>query len=408
MPKVNGNMRNAFCRLSKYNHLTEDNKKLGLKAGDTFIYTKEDLLISLESWSKSKKIKYYLIEHNESEENLHYHLVLEFPNNSQCRFSTLKNKFPYGNIEPCGNVRTCVQYLVHMNHPEKKQYEWAEVKTNAPHKLEEYKLPGALSDNVKLKKLVERIIAGELKQYQIEEIDSDVYVKYQSKIKAAFEYRQKLVLKETNRNINIIVLQGPPRVGKSTFCKVYAKEKGKQICFSSSSNDFLQDYMGQEILCIDDMNFDNIPITDLLKILDPHSNTSIKSRYHNKLFSGETIFICTNIPIIKWYPDEDLILKRALFERITYVLDFQWLKYEGGPDMPLTDGKAEYTINKIKNIKEITTGYKLEYSKLKKTDDWTLISIDDDQVHIFDLTKYIDLTRDEKAGEDFLQEIKGI
>ena len=202
----------------------------------------------------------------------------------------------------------------------------------------------------------------------------------------------------------ISVLQGPPRVGKSTFCKVYARKQGLHVCSSSSSNDFLQDYQQEEVLILDDLNYHAISITDMLKVLDPHCKASIKSRYHNKLFCGEIIFICTNIPIIEWYPKEDPNLRKALFERITYVLDFQGLKYIDGPDKAIVDGKASYTVNKIKNNHELSRA-KIEYANLRKVDGWTLVSIDDDQKHIFDLTKYVDLTKDEKAGESFLQKI---
>ena len=54
----------------------------------------------LMSWTERKKdIRYYLIEHNEDENNRHFHIVLDFGDTAQARFSTLKKLFPYGDID---------------------------------------------------------------------------------------------------------------------------------------------------------------------------------------------------------------------------------------------------------------------------------------------------------------------
>ena len=45
----------------------------------------------------------------------------------------------------------------------------------------------------------------------------------------------------------------------------------------------------------------NVPIDDLLKILDNHTSSSIKSRFNNKVFNGYLIIITSSVPLSYWY-----------------------------------------------------------------------------------------------------------
>lgn len=175
----NKTMRTAFIRISEVNRAKVDNPELGVKAGDIVIYTLEDVLNILYAWLRTKKFVYYVIRHNnEKDENPHVHLVLVFPDNSTTNFKQLKRKFPYGDIETCqSKVRNCVRYLVHADNPEKIQYEWDEIVTNNKSKLEEYKLPGNTSLEVKTKIITDKILAGEIKEYEVEKIPPDIFAK---------------------------------------------------------------------------------------------------------------------------------------------------------------------------------------------------------------------------------------
>lgn len=316
-------LRNANIRLSALNIAHQDNDALAIKAGDTIEYSKEKIIKILEDWSESKDIKYYFAEHNENPENLHFHIVITFPNNSICTFKTLKAKFPYGLIESCKHsVKTCVQYLIHFNHPYKYQYQWSDIITNAPDRLEFYKIPGKATLEMKTNIIIDKILKGEIKEFEIDKIAPEIYVGNKHKIKDAFEYYLKKLQQNSDRNVQVFVLQGNPGTGKTTFCKVYAQNNNKSICFSSASNDPWQDYSMEDIFVYDDFNFDSVKIEDILKGLDPNNSSTVSARYRNKLFIGDTIFICTNIPITEWYKDANENHRKALFRRITCVLDF--------------------------------------------------------------------------------------
>ena len=410
MEDNNKKMRTAFIRVSAENHITVDNEKLGVKKGDIVKYTLDDILNTIDEWQTTKKFKYYLIEHNHIEGNKHWHIVLDFPSNSECDFNTLKNKIPYGQIDTCRTgVKNCVRYLVHADQPEKTQYPWDAIITNAPNKLEDYKIPGKTSVNAETQIIINKIISGEIKEFEIDKIPSDIYIKKKKDINRAFEYREKLLLKEPYRDVTIFCIQGSPRSGKSTFTKVWAKQYGKSICFSSSSNDPWQDYANQDVFVLDDFDYRSINIEDFKKILDPHNNTTNKSRYNNLLFTGETIVICTNTPITEWFPFADDSSREAIFERISFVLDFNKVNITNSPNsepslLPNYDGLALYTINKIM----ITN----EYEDIKDKDGKIIdrhriarLKQIDDKLHEFDLKKYVNIYADEAKNEVLLKQL---
>lgn len=377
------NMRSAIIRVSAINQINKDNDSISVKAGDYVIYTIGDIVATLDEWTKTKFFHYYVIAHNADLQNVHFHIVLEFTKTSQGKFSQIKQKFPYGQIDSCKyGVKTCVQYLVHMNNPEKVQYSWDDVITNSPERLVLYKVPGKTTLDMKTQSIISKILSGEIREYQIDQIDPDIYIKHSSRIKAAFEYRQQTIISNPCRDIMVIALQGPPRVGKSTFCREWAKKHGKSICFSSGSRDPWQDYKGQDVFVFDDFNYSSMTILDLLKALDPHNNTSASARYRNKLFLGDTIFICTNVPITNWYIGESLVLRDALYKRFARVLDFGDLQ---------DDGTVKYSINRI------------IYSDTNASKGFDPMQLQEvESVKTFDLKKYIQLDSDQFRVNEFV------
>lgn len=394
----NKNMRNAFIRVSAVNHIHEDSEKLGVKAGDVVKYTKDDILDILDNWCKTKPFSYYMAEHNE-EDNLHFHIVIEFRGNSQAKFLTIKSKLPFGHIDSCRHgVHACVRYLIHADNAEKHQYTWDDIITNNLGRLERYKQPTKYSEQIYVDKLVEQICSGAIREYELpDKIEPVLYVKYSTTFEKAFKLREKIVISNPNRNIIVCVLQGKSRVGKSTYVKSYAESLGKSVCLSSASNDAWQDYRGQDIFCYDDFNYKSTEIEDYLKALDPYNNTSIKARFHNRAFVGDAIFICTNIPITKWFTaDAGDSHRDALFKRINYVLDFTEFDEE--------KNISYYTVNRIirgdgysaitDDNDIVTTSY----------ENYKLEPIDKELRH-FDLNKYIDMTNNEMKNEEFLNNI---
>lgn len=390
-------MRSSMIRISAENIIKKEYKALDLKPGDVFHLEEEDILDILIDWSLDKDFSFYLIKHDNDPDNVHYHLVLQF--NHPTKFSTIKRKFPFGKIDKCKyGVKACVQYLVHMNNPEKHPYSWDDVITNNETRLENYKLPKGQTEKEKIEEILKKIATGEIKEYEIAKIDYRLYIKYASKIKKAFEYRQVIVANNPNRNLQVIVCQGPSRVGKSLFAKIYAEKNDKSICFSSSSNDPWQEYLGQDIFVYDDLDYSSNKIEDLLKAFDPHNLTSISARYKNRLFVGDTIFVCTNTNIADWYTWESDEHRKAFFARISCVLKFS----------KVDEGISSYTVNNIVNSGEwdfvkdswgSITNRKYSIMKFNPLDD---------KVREFNLNNYVDINADKIKTDNFISQLDNI
>ncbi len=398
---VNKKMRSVFMRISQNNKATQDNTELGVKAGDVVYFTFDDVTDDLEEWDKSKHFSWFAIEHNADPDNIHYHVVIKFEDNSTSDFEQIKSHFPYGQIDTCKNVKSCVQYLVHLNDPDKYQYDWKEVKTNAPDKLELYKIPGKATTDIRLQKTLDDIIAGKTREYEIGKIEPYIYIKYESKIKKAFEYRQQKLIANPNREVIVIFLQGPAGIGKSTFCKEWARKNNKSICLSSSSNDPWQDYKGQDVFVYDDCNFARTKIEDLLKAWDPHNNTTVSARYKNRLFLGDTIFVCSNTDITDWYKYSVPELRAALLRRVSKVLVFD--RNIDDPILPHIDDPnvpAFYTVNEIKE-----TGVKESYAGTQGHEfyywEYTLQQIGEPRP--YDPKKYFSDITDQQRADEFIK-----
>jgi len=423
--KPDKSMRTAIIRVSAVNNVNVENEKLGLKIGDVVEYKKDDILNTLDEWSKTKPFYYYMIEHNENSENIHFHIVIEFKNKSQCRFSTLKFKFPYGHIDTCRfGVHACVRYLTHIDHPAKFQYSWDEVITNSISKLEKYKQNTTYSENLYVDKIVEQICSGVIKEYQIpEKIEPSIYVKHKSTIMNAIDFYIRKHIANPDRNLTVWICQGKPRVGKSLFAKIWAKKHNKSICFSSGSRDPWQDYKGQDVFVFDDFNFEGEKIEDYIKIFDPHNNTTVNSRYRNKNFLGDTIIICTNTPTIEWFSNADDLLREALFKRISYVLDFEDFKMIYPPENKTAceDGMTRYSVNRIANLsserdEDIREVYRKKY-KVCSGRFLKCVEVEDEYFsctpvyHYFDLKKYIappTTSVMEEKDKEFIEDISEI
>lgn len=406
-------MRTAFIRVFLFNHILKDNEEQKVKKGDIVPYTVEGINKTLDDWTASKKFDYYMIRHDG--DNPHVHIVIEFSKKSPCAFTTLKNKFPWGHIVTCKNVRSCVRYLTHIDDPDKKQYDWSEVKTNNPERLEERYKPDVDIFNVDT--VVDMILSGEIKQYEWEKIPFEVYSSGYYRINKAFEYVENRLITNPNRNIEIYVFQGSPRVGKTTFCKAFAQKRGKSICFSSSSRDPWQDYKGQDIFVYDDFDYTKIDIEDFKKALDPYTNTTMSRRYRNTLFTGDTIIICTNIPITEWFQYSDDRSREAVFKRINYVLDFKsYDELTENTELSIidlseiseySDGASYFTINKLVPTDEYKTAYDKNGNVADNYRIWNLKSTDE-KIHEFNLKNYIDTTDNEKKRADFINFIEDI
>lgn len=124
-------------------------------------------------------------------------------------------------------------------------------------------------------------------------------IKYKRDIDNAYNIRDERVQKEVDRQMDVMYFCGQSGTGKSTLAKSIARDKGYDIFVSGSSNDPLQGYLGQECIILDDIRGSDWKINDLLKMLDNHMNSLVKSRYSNKLLNDCKLIILTSVQTIE-------------------------------------------------------------------------------------------------------------
>lgn len=291
-PQKDTLMRTAFIRVSKENKTGEDKN-------DLVTYTKEQIKDTLDLWAFESGLTYWFIEHNPDEEdnNTHFHIVIKFKTNS--RFSTIKSKFPYGHIEPIlSTVKKTVQYLVHLNHPEKLAYKWEDIITNGGD-LSEFKTLSRSQQEVHLQRIIGKIESGEINMQNVElNTPIDIYSKHTNVINNALKYKMRIQEADIkNKKLHVIYMFGPSRVGKSEFAWNYCKSlyPNEDPCLSSNSNDPLQDYKGEKCLIWNDFRDSQFKFTDLLTFIDPYYRSSGNSRYYNKRFLGDVLIFTSTV-----------------------------------------------------------------------------------------------------------------
>jgi Plasmid replication protein len=315
-------LRTAFIRVTSVNET-----QTGI-----VLYNLGDIENKLSGWSTSTGMTYWFIKHNpdletysgeeDYENKEHFHIVIKFKN--PMPFESIKKRFPYGNIQSARNVKDAVQYLVHANDKTKEQYSWDSIISNSENP-DLYKFD---EDAKTLEWVFEEIDAGRIREYnQFTEIPPEIWRNNRQKIENALLYFRERICMDKHRNIVVRFVGGSTGFGKTTLAKRYCEGKNMSYCISSSSNDALQDYKGEQVLILDDLRDDSFSFHDLLKILDNHTKSSARSRYHNKAFIGETIIITSSVPLKDWYKDISAEDRRQLFRRIkcVYEMEDDWI-----------------------------------------------------------------------------------
>ena len=182
----------------------------------------------------------------------------------------------------------------------------------------------SLSMTDELEQILQDIADCKIRRFNMSEFVSvQMYSKYRTRIENAFRYRDVQFMVNPRRDIQVIFVTGDTGCGKTVFAQKAFCSGYQGVCVSSSSNDPLQDYTDQDVLILDDLRDDDFKFQDLLKILDPHTGSSVKSRFNNKIFMGKCIIITSYKKLSDWYskvPDE---AKRQLYRRISLYVEVE-------------------------------------------------------------------------------------
>lgn len=236
----------------------------------------------------------------------HWHIMIRFKRpvqtESLCKWFGIKSNM-IGYI--LGTFGDAVAYLTHRNKPEKYQYLDEEIKSNYDFKVEVEKALSKKKASQRKEEIIELIRSGIVREYNYTEyITALEYDKFKRAIDNAFTYRRD-TLKSLDRHMNVIYIYGGSGTGKTTYAKQLATNKGLSCYISSGSNDPLDGYKGQDCLILDDIRPGDFLLSDFLKILDNNTQSTVKSRYKNKLLECQYLIVTTSFDIPVFF---DLLL----------------------------------------------------------------------------------------------------
>lgn len=258
-------------------------------------YFKGDVQEIIKSHKTIKQWAYIL--HDKDDTANHYHIYLNFGTSG---VDTKQVGEWFGlqesQVEKIkGRKTNALEYLTHSDNKQKYKYQYSpsEVIANFDFETE----------------ITNSKILGDFKNFsyaeQLEYVESlpvSEKVTAFSKLEKLWRIRCQWLSLHTDRKIEVMFICGKGGTGKTYYAKKLLKSMNLDFCVSSSSNDPLQDYLGQKALILDDCRdraFKNFE--DCLKLLDNDTSSSVSSRFHNKVFNGEMIVITSSVPLAYWF-----------------------------------------------------------------------------------------------------------
>lgn len=285
----------------------------------------------------------------------HIHLVLKFERSQPqktkyiCKWFNLAENF-VSKIN--GSFEDAVLYLAHINAPDKAQYDIKNITAN----FDVQSVIANADSKDKLSSIVDRILSGEIREYnKTTEIDTKLLVYPDSLrvIENAFKVRAKYLQNtQSERKTTCIYICGQAGAGKTTLAKKIADSHDMDYYISSGSNDILDGYCQQPCLILDDIRPSALGLSDLLKLLDPHTACSIKSRYKNKYVNCSLIILTSVLKIDEFYHNvfehEDEPINQLKRRCKFYIkMDYDFIKIREWNDFSMEYGKERVYINDI-------------------------------------------------------------
>lgn len=273
--------------------------------------------------------KWLFIEHNnEAETHPHWHLICWF--NKPLRNGTLLNYFDKATGRENSamsnpvwhSIDAAVVYMLHESKSADSKPKYAvedlvasDSIDNVPEfynaALTRYNaLQEALAEQVDLQPLEVRkrrykalIASGELREYnRTDYLSDEEWIVDKGLIQQLLEYDlEKRKLHNHFSHMRIYWFSGNAGSRKTSTARFISDKMGYIPFVSGSGNDFLGDYKGQHVVILDDFRPENAAASTLLKLLDPHTRSSVDSRYHNKWLDADVVFItCPQTPEAWW------------------------------------------------------------------------------------------------------------
>ena len=223
----------------------------------------------------------------------HIHLLLRFetPQKSNCIAEWFK--IPENFVSKIHSKwENAVLYQIHFNSPDKYQYSMKEVVSN----FDIEKLISVFECKKTVDAILMDIINGKIMEYEKSIIPPLIQIQHAREIREAFKCRTDYLQSNVkHREMECIYITGVAQSGKTTLAKQIAETKDLFYYISSSGNDPLGEYAMEPCIILDDIRPSVFALSELLKLLDNNTVTSVKSRYKNKCLANCKLLIITTV-----------------------------------------------------------------------------------------------------------------
>ena len=276
------------------------------------------------------------------------------------------------------------KYLIHATKNSESKYQYSQHDVKANFDYVDY-IQNARSESENLDSTLRDIINGRITYRDIAKNNqlNLEYVKHRQKFDNAFQIalEKKAQTDEGNSVSTIWIHSTMSGIGKTYLAKQKAKEyienvgKEMSIYQTSAGNDLFQYYKGEEIIIIDDFRSSDISYHELLRLLDPHNSTSVRSRYSNKVITADLIIITSMLSPFDYYAQVVDLMNQdnepidQLLRRLTYVLEL--FRPEESNKKEYLSTFYVYSTLKDDRVNEKILGYKdypIKYTYVFKTE----------------------------------------
>lgn len=287
-------------------------------------------LKSIENWLHKIECKYLCVLHDKDNTRKHFHFFIKL--SSARTFSDISSQLniPSNMFEKCKKGwNNMLAYGFHLTDScdEKEKYKYDK---NAMISSRGIDIEDIFTNDIQIKldkehnKYIESLLLdyGNLKitkQTIIKELNANDYNRYDRMFKKMKEFR---ILQVKERDMQVVFINGASGSGKTTLAKFMATSCNYDYFVSGSGKDILDGYDKEECIILDDLRQDSFTKSELFKLTDNNTNSSVKSRFCNKDISTCKLMIITSIlpphRLYNWEDTQEESFKQ-LARRLQYV-----------------------------------------------------------------------------------------
>lgn len=344
----------------------------------------------------------------------HIHGYVEFSVRRELPKVAIALGIPENNIEPPKSKSrkfakvNALAYLCHLKQPEKYKYSPEQVETFntfdyvsfAQENKQNFENQSAVVKRQSLDQsldfVLQKVQIGELnfRDIMLQESLSLLYANNQVKFKEALNFFGERTswlrleaLRRKEYDLTIIYIQSKPGNGKSKLARDISEQVRKhgvengyksEIYSASSSNPF-DDYLGEDILILDDLRSNSLSPSDWLKLFDPLNTSRMTARYRNKL-------VVPRIIIMVNYQEPELFFGDIISEDLNQFIRRINFKIIISPKKEKTfDYHSDYFFFRSRKLKQ-----PISYSSLSKRTISLNYDLKEETFCIDDRNKFID------------------